>query len=276
MAINRISPATRGLISRVSNTARRIIRQENGTLLVLSSGEDWLSAFQDRMDFSASLRFFWYLKGYDLKVKYNATTADLKNAINNPQILNIAVSGHGTWDSWMATDRPVTEGDLAAMPGPNFTGKKLFITYTCGGSAGPRTDDDPGRRAEKKFGFHAVEDPWTQLRGTGGKASLYLWHDKPYLFSLKDLLDWDSELLKFLHSEEYMALNIMFTLQVPVMGFLLFMSGVECYFSGRSDEALAEFWSNSARSGTLLLMITAGTLLVYKYVKKIISLIDNE
>ncbi|MDD5194975.1 MAG: NAD-dependent epimerase/dehydratase family protein, partial [Candidatus Omnitrophica bacterium] len=154
---------------------------EREELALLISARDINTAGFDRLVLPNFLKAYWWLRGYSLRVKHEATKEDLKAVLINEEIKNVAVVGHGNWEVWEDTAGVcVREEDIIEWMG-DVRKKKLFVNYCCGSYAFERRVD-----FDKKFGFHAVENPWENLRGAADFDSTQAIL-KPSLFSLKQL-----------------------------------------------------------------------------------------
>ena len=94
-------------------------------------------------------------------ITFNATTHDLFNAVENPEIQTIVVAGHGEWDHWCASDTDIHEYQLKQFIERNHIPKKkgLFIRHTCG------ADRFRNDGSEKTAFGTSVMDNITKTRG---------------------------------------------------------------------------------------------------------------
>ncbi len=65
-------------------------------------------------------------------VKPGATSKDLFDVLHDKAIQNIVVFGHGSWDTWTATDRVVKSKELSYNGWENDHKNGLFVRHTCG------------------------------------------------------------------------------------------------------------------------------------------------
>ncbi|MFA5338225.1 MAG: hypothetical protein WC330_07820, partial [Candidatus Omnitrophota bacterium] len=123
------------------------------------------------------LRLYWKTKGFSLKIIKNATSEDLKDALQDASVRYVGIMGHGFWSRWQATDRLVVNEEVTEwMAGREK--KEMFISYSCA-----RLD---GETVESRFGYAAVKNPAANLRGVKGLNNFGVFLFKPSLFSLSD------------------------------------------------------------------------------------------
>jgi len=167
-------------------------------LLVLISNSDPSAHLYDMVAFRTLVCLYWRLRGYKIKIIKKATSDDLRQALLDPAIRNIAVTGHGDWSGWRASDRWVKENTIERWMSSEVSKKDMFVKYMCGHG---------GMFEERIFGYHAVKDPDNQLFGTMHEVPGSWWFDMPGLFSLKTLREGKSIWLKFLSSRWYSRLQ---------------------------------------------------------------------
>ncbi len=188
----------KGMLCACSRLALKTGPWERGQEIVFFlSSKDPYFQLHDLVAILFVLRPYWWFKGYQLRVHTDATVRDLKAALLDPDIRNIAVMGHGNWDSWEASDGVMCEDDVESVMA--FADKKdMFLTYMC--------SQDARRRASGRFGESAVSSD-RHLRGANGIATESSWYDLPQLCALHDMRSGLNRRERFLHSRAYHVIN---------------------------------------------------------------------
>lgn len=142
------------------------------------------------------VKAYWFFRGHRMKIIRNATSDDLKQAVQDNRIRKLAVVGHGSWNSWKANDKNVTEDELDSWMKGETQKKDLFITYTC---CADEARDGIYIPADK-FGWSATEEPYYNVRGAVGVTIASFFFDAMELYTVDDLLNRDSWRVRFFNS----------------------------------------------------------------------------